>query len=41
VSCENRIVDSLIGKNAIIASANSDLPRGTRLIVGENSFLKI
>ncbi len=41
VSCENRIVDSLIGKNAIIASANNDLPKGTRLIVGENSFLKI
>jgi glucose-1-phosphate thymidylyltransferase len=41
VSCDNRVVDSLIGKNAIIMSANSDLPRGTRLIVGENSFLKI
>jgi glucose-1-phosphate thymidylyltransferase len=41
LECDNRIVDSLIGKNATIASSNSDLPKGTRLIVGENSFLKI
>lgn len=41
LSCENHVVDSLIGKNAVIASANHELPKGTRLIVGENSFLKI
>lgn len=41
VACENRIVDSLVGKNATIESANSDLPKGSRLIVGENSYLKI
>ena len=41
LECDNRIVDSLIGKNATIASSNSDLPKGTRLIVGENSYLKI
>lgn len=41
LECDKRIVDSLIGKNATISSSNNDLPKGTRLIVGENSFLKI
>jgi|SRR5271157_28103 len=41
LECENHIVDSLIGKNATIASANHGIPRGCRLIVGENSYLKI
>ncbi|HTX43672.1 MAG TPA: DapH/DapD/GlmU-related protein, partial [Methanocella sp.] len=41
LECENHVVDSLIGKNATVASANHDVPRGCRLIVGENSYLKI
>jgi glucose-1-phosphate thymidylyltransferase len=41
VECDSRIVDSLIGKNATILSANHEVPKGTRLIVGENSYLKI
>jgi len=41
VECEGRIVDSLIGRNATILSANHGVPKGCRLIVGENSFLKI
>jgi glucose-1-phosphate thymidylyltransferase len=41
VECDSRIVDSLIGRNAIILSANHEVPKGCRLIVGENSFLKI
>jgi glucose-1-phosphate thymidylyltransferase len=41
VECDNRIVDSLIGKNATILSANHEVPRGSRLVVGENSYLKI
>ncbi len=41
LECDSRIIDSLIGKNATILSANSDVPKGSRLIVGENSYLKI
>lgn len=41
VECESRIVDSLIGKNVTILSANHEVPKGSRLIVGENSVLKI
>jgi len=39
VECKRRIVDSLIGRNTqIIDSANS-LPRGSRFIIGENTFI--
>jgi glucose-1-phosphate thymidylyltransferase len=39
VECKRRIVDSLIGSNTqIIDSANS-LPRGSRFIIGENTFI--
>jgi glucose-1-phosphate thymidylyltransferase len=41
IECESRIVDSLIGKNVTILSANHEVPKGSRLIVGENSYLKI
>jgi glucose-1-phosphate thymidylyltransferase len=41
VECDSRIVDSLIGRSATILSANREVPKGCRLIVGENSFLKI
>ena len=41
VECESRIVDSLIGKDATIASANNTLPKGIRLIIGENSYLRL
>ncbi len=41
LECDGRIVDSLIGRNATILSANHEVPKGSRLIVGENSYLKI
>lgn len=39
VDCDNRIIDSLIGKCASIRSARKMLPQGSRLIVGENSYV--
>ena len=39
IKFEQKIVDSLIGKNTIILSENS-LPRGYRFIVGENAVIR-
>ncbi|MDZ5810520.1 glucose-1-phosphate thymidylyltransferase [Halorubrum sp. AD140] len=36
-----RIVDSLLGRNADVESADELLPEGRRLVVGENSQLKL
>jgi glucose-1-phosphate thymidylyltransferase len=36
-----RIVDSLIGSNSTILDANSSLPKGYKLIIGERSFAQI
>lgn len=41
LSAEGRIVDSLIGRAATIQSSKDLLPEGRRLIVGENSKLKL
>jgi len=40
INCEGKIVDSLIGKNSTIISSNK-LPKGYRLVVGENSLLNL
>ncbi|QLH77283.1 glucose-1-phosphate thymidylyltransferase [Halosimplex rubrum] len=40
VDAEVRIVDSLVGRNASIESADGHRPDGHRLVVGENSELK-
>lgn len=40
ISCGGKIVDSLIGKNSTIISSNK-LPKGYRLVVGENSLLSL
>lgn len=37
----NKIIDSLIGRNSVISSVKGSLPRGHRLILGENSFIQI
>ncbi len=39
VECGKRIVDSLIGRNSHIYSADNTLPKGYRIIIGENSTL--
>jgi glucose-1-phosphate thymidylyltransferase len=41
VECEKRIVDSLIGNGSKIVSNERNLPRGYKLIVGENTYLSI
>lgn len=40
ISCNGKIVDSLIGKNSRITSSKK-LPKGYRLVVGENSILSL
>lgn len=41
ITTDGRIVDSLIGRGAMIESADDLLPDGRRLVVGENSHLKL
>jgi glucose-1-phosphate thymidylyltransferase len=41
IECRRRIVDSLIGKNVTIVSAEDKVPKACQLILGENSFLSI
>jgi len=41
ISASGRIVDSLLGRNADVESAENLLPEGRRLVVGENSQLKL
>ncbi|WP_276279669.1 glucose-1-phosphate thymidylyltransferase [Halorussus caseinilyticus] len=41
LSTDGRIVDSLIGRGASVGSSKDLLPEGRRLVVGENSNLKL
>ena len=41
ITANGRIVDSLLGRNANVESADELLPKGRRLVVGENSQLKL
>jgi len=41
ITANGRIVDSLLGRNANVESADELLPVGRRLVVGENSQLKL
>lgn len=41
ITTEGKIVDSLIGRGATLGSSNGLLPEGRRLVVGENSNLKL
>lgn len=41
VTASERIVDSLLGRGAAVESAEELLPQGTRLVIGENSQLKL
>ena len=37
----NKIVNSVIGRHTVVRPANRNLPKGQRLIVGENSSLHL
>lgn len=39
ITCKKKIIDSLIGKNSTILSAENSLPSGYRLVLGENSIV--
>jgi glucose-1-phosphate thymidylyltransferase len=39
IECKKRIVDSLIGRNTHITDSANSLPRGSRFIIGENTFI--
>lgn len=41
LNTDTRIVDSIIGKNAIISAAKSSLPLGHKLVVGDNSQVEV
>ncbi len=41
VGIKRRLVDCLIGRNAQIVSAESSLPRGHQLLVGDNSLVQV
>lgn len=41
ITASGRIVDSLLGRSANVGSADELLPEGRRLVVGENSQLKL
>lgn len=41
IRCGRRIVDSLVGHNATIASSTDSLPLGHKLIIGDNSVVEL
>lgn len=41
IDIDKKLVDSLIGKHVTITSSNEKLPKGIRLILGENSIISI
>ena len=41
INCSKRIVDSLIGKNAIVVASSGTLPSGHKLTVGDNSVVEL
>jgi glucose-1-phosphate thymidylyltransferase len=41
VDCDERIMDSIIGKDSRIVSADTSGPRGRSFVVGESTFVKL
>ena len=41
IHCNARIIDSLIGKNALILDSHKSLPNGHKLIVGDNATVEL
>jgi glucose-1-phosphate thymidylyltransferase len=41
INCDRTIMDSVVGRHATIEAAESEKPNGDRLVVGQNSSLKL
>lgn len=41
IDCERRIVDSIIGRYTKIVSSDHNLPKGTKLLLGDSSFVTL
>jgi len=41
IDCRKRIVDSLVGLKAQVISTESSLPRGHRMVIGDNSMVEL
>jgi len=41
VDCEERIMDSIIGKDSRIVSADTSSPRRMSFVVGESTFVRL
>jgi glucose-1-phosphate thymidylyltransferase len=41
IECKKRITDSLIGRNTQVTDSGSSLPRASRFIIGENTFISL
>ncbi|HTM68954.1 MAG TPA: glucose-1-phosphate thymidylyltransferase [Candidatus Binatia bacterium] len=41
INCSRRIVDSLIGQNATVSSADVSMPSGHRMIIGDNAVVEV
>lgn len=41
INCDRRIVDSIIGANAKVCSVNGSLPKGHKLIIGDNTVIEL
>jgi len=41
IDCGNRIVDSIIGKDSKITSADGTLPKGMKFVVGDSTYLSL
>jgi len=41
INCSKRIVDSMLGENATVTSAQETMPSGHRLIVGDNASIEL
>lgn len=41
ICCNAKIVDSLIGKNASLLNSNNSMPKGHKLIMGDNSVVEL
>lgn len=41
INCKKRIVDSIIGKGSRITSADEELPKGLKFVVGDSTYLSL
>jgi glucose-1-phosphate thymidylyltransferase len=41
IDCHRRIVDAIIGRNASVTSSDVTMPRGNKLIIGDNALVEL